>query len=158
MLLFAAVRLAALTSANNEQLLIRIGNQQVVTLDLRQGLPINPDLLGANVFPPFGTSSQDKVNGFMHYSPALTAGLVDAHIKLLRFPGGKWGEDHLLSNDQLSAFSTLLEQTDANGMVQFLVALSSSAARIGIEQNGGFAHALARSALSLAHGSLSQAN
>src|SRR5947208_14428461 len=55
MLLFAAVRLAALTSANNEQLLIRIGNQQVVTLDLRQGLPINPDLLGANVFPPFRT-------------------------------------------------------------------------------------------------------
>ena len=40
---------------------------------------------------------------------------------------------------------------DANGMVQFLVALSSSAARIGIEQNGGFAHALASSLLSLAH-------
>src|SRR5437588_5225181 len=118
MLIFAAVRLAAVASASNEQLLVRIGNQQLVTLDLRQSLPINPDLLGANVFPQFGTSSQDNVNGFMHYSPALTAGLVNAHIKLLRFPGGKWGEDHLLSNDQLSAFSTLLEQTDTNGMLQ----------------------------------------
>src|SRR5260370_33364399 len=46
---------------------------------------------------------------------------------------------------------------DANGMVQFGVALSSTAARIGIKQNGGFAHALASSALSLAHAAVTRA-
>src|SRR5258706_16164471 len=40
---------------------------------------------------------------------------------------------------------------DANGMVQFRVALSSTAARVGIEQNGGFVHSSASSGLSLAH-------
>src|SRR5438270_7540538 len=124
-LIFAAVRLPAVANtlsgeqvSSNDELLVRIGNQQVVTLDLRQSLPISPDLLGANVFPQSGTSSEDKAQGFMDYSPPLTAGLTDAHIKLLRFPGSKWGEDHSLSLDQLSAFSTLLQETHANGMVQ----------------------------------------
>src|SRR5207302_167541 len=90
----------------------------VVTLDLRQSLPINENLLGTNVFPQFGTTSRDNAYGSMNYSPVLTAGLKDADIKLLRFPGGRWGEDHYLSLNQLSAFSTLLQQTNANGMVQ----------------------------------------
>jgi hypothetical protein len=118
MLIFAAVRLAASTSAGNNELLVHIGNQQVVTLDLRQALPINPALLGANIFPPSGISSKDNVNGFMDYSSPLTAGFVEAHIKLLRFPGGNWGEQHYLSLDQLGAFSTLLQQVNADGMVQ----------------------------------------
>src|SRR5258706_3378089 len=46
---------------------------------------------------------------------------------------------------------------DANGMVQFRVALFSMAARVGIEQNGGFVHSSASSALSLAHGSFVRA-
>src|SRR6266700_1005031 len=124
-LIFAAVRLPAVADilsgeqvSSNDELLVRIGNQQVVTLDLRQSLPISPDLLGTNVFPRSGTSSEDNAQGFMDYSPPLTAGLADAHIKLLRFPGSKWGEDHYLSLDQLSAFSTLLEEVHADGMVQ----------------------------------------
>ncbi|HLQ28763.1 MAG TPA: glycoside hydrolase family 44 protein [Ktedonobacteraceae bacterium] len=118
MLIFAAVRVVQSTSASNDQLLVHIGNQQVVTLDLREALPINPALLGVNIFPPSSTSSKDAASGFMDYSPPLTAGLINAHIKLLRFPGGNWGEQHYLSLDQLSAFSALLQQTDANGMVQ----------------------------------------
>src|SRR5207248_7339393 len=51
-------------------------------------------------------------------SPALTTGLKNAHIRLLRFPGGNWGEDHYLSLGQLSAFVTLLQQIHADGMVQ----------------------------------------
>ena len=60
-LIFAAVRLPAVANilsgeqvSSNDELLVRIGNQQVVTLDLRQSLPISPDLLGANVFPQSG--------------------------------------------------------------------------------------------------------
>ncbi|GAC1385571.1 MAG: alpha-L-arabinofuranosidase [Ktedonobacteraceae bacterium] len=116
--IFATVRLVAVVSTINDQLLIHIGNQQVVTLDLRQSLPLSPNILGTNVFPQTGTSSNDAANGFMNYSPALTADLKDAHVKLLRFPGGNWGEDHYLSLSQLTAFSTLLQQVNANGMIQ----------------------------------------
>jgi hypothetical protein len=118
MLIFAAVRLAITATASNDQLTLRIGNQQAVTLDLRQSLPISPTLPGTNVFPRTGTTSQDGANGFMDYSPSLTTGLSNAHINLLRFPGGTWGESHYLSYDQLSAFSGLLQQTHAEGMVQ----------------------------------------
>ena len=120
-LIFASVRLAAFATAANDELQLRVGSQQVVTLDLRQSLAINPDILGANVFPQIGTSSQDKASGFMDYSSPLSTGLQDAHVKLLRFPGGKWGEDHILTLDQLSAFSTLLNETNADGMVQVRV-------------------------------------
>src|SRR5947209_12940225 len=74
-LIFAAVRLPAVANtlsgevASNDELLVRIGNQQAVRLDLRQGLPISPDLLGANVFPQSGTRSGDNAQGFMDYSP-----------------------------------------------------------------------------------------
>jgi glycosyl hydrolase family 44 len=130
-LLFAAVRLPAVAHilpgavSSNDELLVHIGNQQIVTLDLLQSLPISPDLLGANVFPQSGTMSEDNAHGFMDYSPLLTASLTDAHIKLLRFPGGKWGEEHSLSLDQLSAFSTLLVELNADGMVQAQLADSS---------------------------------
>ena len=117
-IIFASVRLAAITTTTNDQLDVHIGSQQVITLDLRQGLPISPTILGANVSPRLGTTSLDNVNGFMDYSPPLTAGLVDAHIKLLDFPGGNWGEDHYLSRDQLDAFATLLAQVHADGIVQ----------------------------------------
>src|SRR5947207_131125 len=130
-LIFAAVRLPAVANilsvepvSSNDELLVHIGNQQAVTLDLRQSLPNSPDPLGANVFPQSGTSSEDNAQGFMDYSPPFTGGLTDAHIKLLRFPGSKWGEDHSLSLDQLSAFSTLLVELNADGMVQ--VRLSGS--------------------------------
>ncbi|HBE28068.1 MAG TPA: hypothetical protein DDW25_04170, partial [Ktedonobacter sp.] len=39
LLIFAAVRFAAGVSATNDQLFVRVGNQQVMTLDLRQSLP-----------------------------------------------------------------------------------------------------------------------
>lgn len=117
-LIFAGIRLAAVASGSNDGLLVRIGNQQVVTLDLRDSVPISSTILGVNIFPRSGTSSDDNASGFMDYSSLLTADLVDAHIKLLRFPGSKWGEEHTLSLDQLSAFSALLQEVNADGMVQ----------------------------------------
>jgi len=117
-IIFAGVRLAAITFTTNDQLTVHIGNQQVVTLDLRQSLPISSAILGTNIFPQIGTASLDNANGFMDYSPPLTAGLVNAHVKFLDFPGGNWGETHYLSRQQLSSFATLLEQMHADGMIQ----------------------------------------
>src|SRR2546423_999775 len=71
MLTFAAVRYAAGASATNGQLFVRVGNQQVVTLDLRQSLPVSSSLFGVNVFPEIGTISRDNAGGFMQDSPPL---------------------------------------------------------------------------------------
>ena len=121
LLLFAAARLSIVSGSGNEQLFVRIGDQPSVPVlvDLLQSLPLSPYLLGVNTFPAVGTSSVDQAySGFMNYDLPITAGLKDAHIKLLRFPGGSWGEDHYLSFDQLNAFSTLLSQIGADGMIQ----------------------------------------
>jgi hypothetical protein len=124
MLIFAAVRVTSVASGNADELVLKVGSQQQALIDLRQGLPISPYLFGVNVFPK--NQTQDALNqfsGFMSYDPPVVNGLKDAGIKLLRFPGGSWGEDkplqnHVLSYVQLSDFSTLLYQTGAQGMVQ----------------------------------------
>jgi Glycoside hydrolase family 44 len=118
LLIVVLVRVIIDVSAADNELLVRIGNQGTGTVDLRQSLPISPYLSGANVFPEFTINSADQANGFMDYSSAITDGLRNAHIRLLRFPGGGWGEEHILSYDQLNAFSTLLSKSVAVGMVQ----------------------------------------
>src|SRR5437588_3412059 len=118
-LLLGSVRLLPLAYDNNNQLLVRIGSQQSTLVDLRQSVPVSPYLLGTNVFPQAGTSSLDAVDsGFMNYGPTITNDLRDAHVKLLRFPGGSWGENHVYSPEQLNDFSTLLSRVGAEGMVQ----------------------------------------
>ncbi len=117
-LLFALVRLISSVSATDDQLLVRLGDQGTATVDLRQSLPISPYLFGANVFPELYTSSADQSSGFMSYDPSITSALRNAQLNLLRFPGGGWGEQHLLSYDQLNAFSVLLSQIGAQGMIQ----------------------------------------
>ena len=119
LLIFSLVHVSTILSGTDDQLLLRIGNQGTTIVDLRQGFPISPYLFGANVFPEQNTSSVDRMySGFMSYSPPITDGLQIAHIQLLRFPGGTWGEDHLLSYDQLNAFSALLSSVGAEGMIQ----------------------------------------
>ncbi|HYX50023.1 MAG TPA: hypothetical protein VE843_09800, partial [Ktedonobacteraceae bacterium] len=98
MLILAAVRVVSVEGGNNDQLVLKVGNQQQALIDLRQpGIPISPDLFGVNVFPKVGTTSVDSVNGnftgFMSYNAPIVNGLQNAGIKLLRFPGGSWGED-----------------------------------------------------------------
>ena len=93
--------------------------QAPVSIDLNQSFPISPYLLGSNVFPKADTDSKDAVrSGFMSYSPQVVAGLQSAHIQLLRFPGGNWGEEHTPSVEQLNDFSTLLNQVGAEGIMQ----------------------------------------
>lgn len=124
LLIFATVRMASVASGSNEQLLLRIGGQQQALIDLRQSIPISPYLFGVNVFPQEGTNSVDaNYTGFMSYGSQVVDGLQSAGIKLLRFPGGSWGEaqplqNHILSLDQLYDFSTLLYQVGAEGMIQ----------------------------------------
>lgn len=137
MLVFAATRVTSVISGNNDQLVLKIGDQQQALIDLRQSLPISPDLFGVNVFPKVGTSSVDSVKGnttgFMYYVPQVVNGLQNAGIKLLRFPGGSWGENHILSCQQLSEFSQLLYEVGADGMIQ--ARLSSPITRDGSAAN-----------------------
>lgn len=118
LLIFAGVRISAIVSPTNDQLSVRIGNQQVAVVDLLQHLPISPDLFGANIGPAIGSSSQDNATGTVYYSPVLTAGLKDANIGLLRFPGGSWGESHYLSLNQMKDFAALLDEVNTDGMMQ----------------------------------------
>jgi hypothetical protein len=100
-------------------LVARVSGQTDVHIDLTQALSISPYLLGSNVFVKTGTSSKDqKNNGIMSYSPEVIQGLRSANVKLLRFPGGDWGEQHTLSNEQLDAYSELLNQVGAEGFMQ----------------------------------------
>lgn len=118
LLIFAGVRIGTVVSPANDQLTVQIGNQQAAMVDLRQHLAISSDLFGANVGATIGSSSQDNATGTVYYNPALTAGLKGAHIGLLRFPGGSWGESHYLSLTQMEDFATLLTEVNADGMMQ----------------------------------------
>src|SRR6266699_2061088 len=118
-LIFTAVRVASIASGNNDQLTLTVGGQQGALIDLRQSLPISPYLYGVNVFPQAGSSSiEANFTGFMNYGSKVVNGLHSAGINLLRFPGGSWGENHILSYDQLYDFSNLLYATGAQGMIQ----------------------------------------
>ncbi|HBE27693.1 MAG TPA: hypothetical protein DDW25_02260, partial [Ktedonobacter sp.] len=130
MLVASAVAAGALAYSAGNQVSVRIGNQQSALIDLRQSFPISPYLLGANVFPATSTLATDQVSsGFMSYGSHVTNGLRSAHVKLLRFPGGDWGELHAYSFDQLNAFSNLLGQVNADGMIQ--VPLSDPSGQAG---------------------------
>src|SRR5260370_25932903 len=54
----------------------------------------------------------------MIYGPEIVNELKSAGIRLLRFPGGNWGEGRILSYEQLDHFSTLLYKVGADGMIQ----------------------------------------
>jgi hypothetical protein len=112
------VRISPILSPSDDQLQLRVGDQAVSPVDLRQSVPISPYLFGANVFPESTTLSLDNASGFMSYDPSIYNGLRSGNVGLLRFPGGAWGESHLLSYDQISGFATLLTQTGAAGMIQ----------------------------------------
>ncbi len=115
----AAVLVAADLQRANTSLSIEVGGQQVGSVDLNQSLPLSPYLLGSNVFPRSGTIARDPTGrGFMSYDPPIVSGLRSAGVKLLRFPGGNWGEQHTPSKVQLDDFSTLLNQVGADGMMQ----------------------------------------
>ena len=118
-IIFSVVRVASVAAGTNDQLSLTIGSQQSALIDLRQSMPVSPDLFGVNVFPEAGSSSIDQnFSGFMNYGPEVATGLQQAGINLLRFPGGSWNEKHILSYPQLYQFSQLLKVTGAQGMIQ----------------------------------------
>ncbi len=119
MLIFAALRLSMVVSETDDQLIVHVDNQQPATVDLRQSFPISTDLLGTNIFPQSGSSSLDQpFSGFMPNTSLMRSSIQDMHVKLMRFPGGDWGEKHILSLNQLSQFSAWLAQTNGDGMIQ----------------------------------------
>lgn len=118
-IIFSVVRVASVAAGTNDQLTLTVGSQQSALVDLRQSVLISPHLFGVNVFPEAGTSSIDQdFSGFMNYGPAVSTGLRNAGISLLRFPGGSWNEKHILSYPQLYDFGQLLNATGAQGMIQ----------------------------------------
>ncbi len=118
-LVIATVLGAASVLRGNSTIVAQEGGQAPVSIDLNQSFPISPYLLGSNVFPKVGTNSKDAaLSGFMSYSPQVVAGLKSAHVQLLRFPGGNWGEEHTPSVEQLNDFSDLLNQVGAEGIMQ----------------------------------------
>jgi hypothetical protein len=118
-LVIAAVRVAANLYTADTTLIVQVGGQQTGQIDLNQSFAISPYLLGSNVFPRAGTNSKDQAgSGFMSYDQQVILGLQSAGIKLLRFPGGNWGEQHTLSHQQLDDYSELLNQVGAQGIMQ----------------------------------------
>lgn len=118
-LTISLVQVAARVYTIGSTLTVQIGRQPGSSIDLAQSSPISPYLPGSNVFPMAGTTARDPAGqGFMSYAPRIVQGLRSAGIKLLRFPGGNWGEEHALSTDQLNDFSTLLTQVGAQGYIQ----------------------------------------
>ncbi len=120
-LIFAALRLGAIASGSDDTLQLHIGSQQGAIIDLRQvsGTPISPYLMGTNIFPLAKSDSIDKVSsGFMDDTTFMNTSLRDMHVKLLRYPGGNWGDQHVLSFAQLDDFSRILNETGSDGMLQ----------------------------------------
>ncbi|HEY7126563.1 MAG TPA: glycoside hydrolase family 44 protein [Ktedonobacterales bacterium] len=118
-LIVALVLVAADLVRSNTTLTVQITGQTQARIDLNQSLALSPYLLGSNVFPLLGTSSKDPSGqGFMSYAPLVVSGLRSAGVRLLRFPGGNFGEEHTLSPQQLNAFSDLLNQVGAEGLMQ----------------------------------------
>jgi hypothetical protein len=118
-LLIAVVLVAANLQRSSTTLSVQVANQPAITVDLNQKIAISPDLLGSNAFPATGTFGKEPgAQGFMSYDQQVVQGLRSAGVKLLRFPGGNWGEEYTLSPQQLNAFSNLLNQVGADGYMQ----------------------------------------
>lgn len=118
-LLIVIVLIAASLQRASTTLTVQVAGQSTSQIDLNESLALSPYLLGSNVFPQEGTNAKDQTGqGFMSYKPQVVEGLRSAGIKLLRFPGGNWGEQHTPSVEQLNDFSNLLKQVGAEGFMQ----------------------------------------
>lgn len=133
-LIISTVLVAADFQIANTTLAVQVGGQPAIPIDLNQSFAISPYLAGSNVFPKAETNSQDqKGSGFMSYDRQVVQGLRSAGIKLLRFPGGNWGEQHPLSTEQLNDFSALLNQVGAEGFIQAQLSDPQDATPIPLE-------------------------
>jgi hypothetical protein len=124
-LVISTVLLVANLLRASTTLAVQVAGQPGIQIDLNQSIPLSPYLLGSNAFPETGTIAKDPAGkGFMSYGQQVILGLRSAGVKLLRFPGGDWGEQHTPSTQQLNDFANLLNQVGAEGFMQ--VQLSDS--------------------------------
>src|SRR5579884_2812049 len=119
LVVLSGIRISTLAGNTGDQLIVHIASQQDAVIDLRQSVAISPYLFGANVMPKIGSDSVDAANtGVMPYSSQLAQGLQTMGIKMLSYPGGAWGEQHVLSDTQLNDFNQMLSDTKTTGMLQ----------------------------------------
>src|SRR5260370_34488266 len=82
-----AVTLAAVAYTAGNQISVSIEAQQTALIDLRQGSPISPYLLGTNVFPETGTLSADQTTGgFFSFAAHYHDGLAPEQRQVLCYP------------------------------------------------------------------------
>jgi hypothetical protein len=123
--IFAGIRLGVVFSGTNDELEVRVGDQQNAIVDLRQSIPVSPQIRGTNVFPLANTQDVDGKYGaaIMQFTPKMIAdmqagGQNGMDLGLLRYPGGDVGEKTIISFQQLDQFSKMLNDTHAEGMLQ----------------------------------------
>ncbi|MCL4552619.1 MAG: glycoside hydrolase family 44 protein [Candidatus Marsarchaeota archaeon] len=109
-----------------------IAGKPLTTIDYEQTAPIYETTRGVNVFPMNGTTAKDGAHGFMSYSPQVAGLMKQAGIKMLRFPGGNWGDEHDPSYDQLDAFIRLADELDAESAIQVRLKGGSVAQALGM--------------------------
>lgn len=95
-----------------------IGGAPAAVINYSQKVPITSTSRGVNVFPALRTEAEDGAKGFMSYSDKVVGLLQKADVKVLRFPGGNWGDEHDPSYDQLDAFIRLAEELGAEPAMQ----------------------------------------
>ncbi len=82
--------------APSNKVTVSVGSEVLATLSYSRTVPINQMTRGLNVFPAYGTKADDGAEGFMSYSARVADLLKKADVRLLRFPGGDWGDQHTL--------------------------------------------------------------
>ncbi|NTV52501.1 MAG: hypothetical protein HGA76_05765 [Candidatus Firestonebacteria bacterium] len=90
----------------NQNAEVSINGGQVVS-------KISPSVYGINAFP-----AVDTPDGWMDYSKNAVALYKKAHLSLLRFPGGDWGDEHKLLPAQIQKFVALCRELKAEPMIQ----------------------------------------
>jgi hypothetical protein len=119
LLVVAGTRTFAAFHAADDELTVRIEAQQPVTLTLGDGTTGSPYLYGTNVAPATGTQANgDDASGYMPYDASTVAGLRDAGVTMLRFPGGNWGDSNTPSLAQINALLALAQKTGATPLMQ----------------------------------------
>jgi len=84
----------------------RTASSPTIVVDVSNPVPISPLVYGTNVGP------------WQNLTRRMRAWAQDAGLRLLRFPGGNWGDEYLLTEQQLDDFVAFARDLNAEPLVQ----------------------------------------